>query len=98
MGGIPNPSRVTKQIEYIAYHVGYVEMGDGIEGQVSVKSYYHKLLVRNKEDFPHLSIWTRKPQRKVCFFAWLVLRGAILRAKNLRKRRITWVKRSTANN
>ncbi|WMV50440.1 hypothetical protein MTR67_043825 [Solanum verrucosum] len=47
-----------------------------------------KLLVREEISFPHILVWIPKVPRKVCFFAWLASRGAILMTENLRKRKV----------
>lgn len=47
--------------------------------------FYEKLLVRVEDSFPFESVTIPKVPRKVCFFTWLVTRGVILTAENLRK-------------
>lgn len=64
------------------------KLGNG--GRFSVKSHHAKMLIRDETIFPHDSVWFPGRQER-CFFICLSTRRAILMAKNLRKRRITYI-------
>lgn len=57
----------------------------------SLKSYYEKLLVKEEVDFPRNLIWIPKVPRQLCLFTWLAIKGVILTAEKLRKRKVTYV-------
>ena len=58
------------------------------KGSFTVSSFYHFLTGLRDNTFPWKGICVSRIPSKVCFFSWVVAKGAILTIDNLRKRRI----------
>ncbi|GFY88597.1 hypothetical protein Acr_06g0005370 [Actinidia rufa] len=58
------------------------------KGSFTVSSFYHSLMGLGDPTFSCKESWVSRVPSKVCFFGWVVAKGAILTIDSLRRRRI----------